>query len=89
MEGITTRLEFVSELLNAIELIRQECSRDVTINIERHHSKDYWTVDFKFSYCNSKYSDCVVFYLDEDNFKPGEVFTEMETIHKKWKLLKQ
>ena len=59
---------------------------DCKIETEYHANKDYWTINCCFKYCNSKYEDCVVFYLNED-FNSDEVIQDFDKIYIKAKLL--
>ena len=81
-------LEFLGELIKKIAIAYKTYrNNDCNIEIEHHTGKDYWTINCQFRYCNSKYEDCVVFYLTEDDFDPTEILKDFDTILGKAKLL--
>lgn len=73
--------EFIGELLKRIATAYKTYrNNDCDIEIEHHGGKDYWTINCKLKYCNSKYEDCVVFYLNEEDFNPTEILENFDKI---------
>lgn len=81
-------IEFLGELIKKFAIAYKTYrNNDCDIEIEHHAGKDYWTINCKFQYCNSKYEDCVVFYLTEDDFNATEILENFDTILGKAKLV--
>jgi len=70
---------FIQDLLIRIAKTQDYSGLD-SLKLNHHSGKDYWTIDFVFSSGNSKYTDCVVFYLKEDSFKEEEIFADFDEI---------
>lgn len=80
--------EFIGELLKRFATAYKTYrNNDCDIELEYHSGKEYWTINCKFQYCNSKYEDCVVFYLNEDSFDPQEILKDFDEILNKGKLI--
>lgn len=83
-------IEFMIKLSNKIMEINELFRRDdwSCIITESTNWKEYYTVNFKFEYWNSKYEDCIIFY-HWDSFNEGEFWEEFDIIIEKAKKLKE
>lgn len=81
-------LDFIADILKRFATAYNTYrNNDCNIELEHHPGKDYWTINCKFQYCNSKYEDCVVFYLDKDSFDAEKILEDFDEILRKGKLI--
>lgn len=81
------QFDFMGELLKRIIAAYNAYGKDCDIQMEYHSNKDYWTINIKLIYCNSKYEDCVVMYLNEDSFEPEEILSDFDKIISKARII--
>lgn len=79
--------KFISELLKRISATYKKYGDNCQIIIDENGGKDYWTINLTFKHVNSQYRDCIVFYLNQEDFEPTIMLKEFDNILKKANLL--
>ena len=72
-------------ILNKIKEISAKFRmNDFAYDMKYHSNKDYYSIDFVFSYCTSEYRDCIVIHNEvAEDFSEKEIFEQLENIYKR------